>query len=106
MVDFAKKRFKPSGFSPLEEKTCPICGDKLVIRKRRKDDIEFWGCSNFFSGSCTFAMDKDSTIEDGKQKFLKRMGTEFLKNKGFPEDGRKNLSPEEFKREYNNSYDH
>ena len=87
MVDSLKKRFKASSFSPLEEKICPICGCELVIRKRKKDNVEFWGCSNFFRGSCTFAMDKDSTLEEGKQKFLKRMGTEFLENKGFPENG-------------------
>ena len=92
MVDFDQRtrRYKGSSFSPLEEKICPICGDKLVIRKRKRDSIEFWGCSNYFSGQCTFAMDKDSTIEEGQKKYLERMGTEFLNNKGFPEDGQRN----------------
>ena len=92
MVDFSQKtrRYKGSSFSSLEEKTCPICGDKLVIRKRKRDNVEFWGCNNYFSGSCTFAMDKDATIEEGQKKYLERMGTDFLNNKGFPEDGRMN----------------
>ena len=106
MVDFKKKRFKASNFSPLEEKICPICGDKLVIRKRKKDNVEFWGCSNYFTGSCTFAMDKDASVEEGKEKYLQRMGTDFLKNKGFSEDGRERTLMEVSDYEYNNRYDH
>lgn len=39
----------------LKNPKCPICGRALLIRHRRRDNHEFFGCSNY--PRCTYACD-------------------------------------------------
>lgn len=48
-------------------KACPKCGQLLTIRRNRKDDSEFLGCTNY--PECTYTEPLPETIKLRRQGY-------------------------------------
>ena len=60
----SKKDSKESEQSPQQEESpsCPECGNDMVIRRRRRDNNPFWGCSAF--PSCRGTQNVDESFRE------------------------------------------